>query len=85
MELLTDKGAKIQYSDPHIPVFPTIRKYSFDLSSVNLTSKNIEKYDLLLLVTNHDNFDYSMIQKHAKVIVDTRGVYSEYYKNVIKA
>ena len=22
---------------------------------------------------------------HAKVIVDTRGVYSEYYKNVIKA
>ena len=85
MELLTLKGAKIQYSDPHIPVFPTIRKYSFDLSSVNLTSKNIAKYDLLLLVTNHDNFDYSMIQKHAKVIVDTRGVYSEYYKNVIKA
>ena len=85
MELLAHKGAKIQYSDPHIPVFPTIRKYSFDLSSVNLTSKNIEKYDLLLLVTNHDNFDYSMIQKHAKVIVDTRGVYSEYYKNVIKA
>jgi len=85
MELLTHKGAEIQYSDPHIPVFPTIRKYSFDLSSVNLTSKNIAKYDLLLLVTNHDNFDYSMIQKHAKVIVDTRGVYSEYYKNVIKA
>jgi len=85
MELLTHKGAKIQYSDPHIPVFPTMRKYSFDLSSVNLTSKNIAKYDLLLLVTNHDNFDYSMIQKHAKVIVDTRGVYSEYYKNVIKA
>jgi UDP-N-acetyl-D-glucosamine dehydrogenase len=85
MELLTHKGAKIQYSDPHIPVFPTIRKCSFDLSSVNLTSKNIAKYDLLLLVTNHDNFDYSMIQKHAKVIVDTRGVYSEYYKNVIKA
>lgn len=67
MELLTHKGAEIQYSDPHIPVFPTIRKYSFDLSSVNLTSKNIAKYDLLLLVTNHDNFDYSMIQKHAKV------------------
>ena len=85
MELLAHKGAEIQYSDPHIPVFPTIRKYSFDLSSVNLTSKNIAKYDLLLLVTNHDNFDYSMIQKHAKVIVDTRGVYSEYYKNVIKA
>jgi UDP-N-acetyl-D-glucosamine dehydrogenase len=85
MELLTHKGAKVQYSDPHVPVFPEIRKYSFDLSSVNLTSKNIVKYDLLLLVTNHDNFDYSMIQKHAKVIVDTRGVYSEYYNNVIKA
>jgi UDP-N-acetyl-D-glucosamine dehydrogenase len=85
MDLLVHKGAKIQYSDPYIPVFPTIRKYSFDLSSVNLTSENIVKYDLLLLVTDHDNFDYLTIQKHAKIIIDTRGVYSEYYKNVIKA
>jgi len=85
MELLSQKGAKIEYSDPFIPVFPAIRKYSFDLSSVNLTSNNIAKYDLLLLVTNHDNFDYSLIQKHAKIIIDTRGVYSKYYKNVIKA
>ena len=85
MELLSQKGAKIEYSDPFIPVFPAIRKYFFDLSSVNLTSNNIAKYDLLLLVTNHDNFDYSLIQKHAKIIIDTRGVYSKYYKNVIKA
>jgi UDP-N-acetyl-D-glucosamine dehydrogenase len=85
MELLSQKGAKIEYSDPFIPVFPAIRKYSFDLSSVNLTSNNIAKYDLLLLVTNHDNFDYSLIQKHAKIIIDTRGVYSKYYENVIKA
>ena len=85
MELLSQKGAKIEYSDPFIPVFPAIRKYSFDLSSVNLTSNNIAKYDLLLLVTNHDNFDYSLIQQHAKIIIDTRGVYSKNYKNVIKA
>ena len=85
MELLSQKGAKIEYSDPFIPVFPAIRKYYFDLSSVKLTSNNIAKYDLLLLVTNHDNFDYSLIQKHAKIIIDTRGAYSKYYKNVIKA
>ena len=85
MDLLFHKGAEIQYSDPYIPIFPKIRNYSFSLSSVNLTSKNIANNDLILLVTNHDDFDYSMIQKHAKIIIDTRGVYSENYKNVIKA
>jgi UDP-N-acetyl-D-glucosamine dehydrogenase len=85
MDLLSHKGAEIQYSDPYIPIFPKIRNYSFSLSSVNLTSKNIANNDLILLVTNHDDFDYSMIQKHAKIIIDTRGVYSENYKNVIKA
>ncbi len=85
MELLTAKGAKIKYSDPLIPFFPKIRKYSFDLNSLNLTPKNIANNDLILLVTDHDEFDYELIQKHAKIIIDTRGVYLENYENVIKA
>ena len=38
MEILQSKGAVIAYSDPHVPVFPKIRKYYFDLKSVDLTS-----------------------------------------------
>jgi len=39
----------------------------------------------VLVATNHDVFDYDMIQKHARLIVDTRGVYLGAAENVVKA
>jgi UDP-N-acetyl-D-glucosamine dehydrogenase len=62
-----------------------MRKHHFDLRSVPLTPESIAAYDLVLLATNHDKFDYSMIQKHAGLIVDTRGVYLKPADNVVKA
>ena len=62
-----------------------MRKYHFDLRSVALTPESITSYDLVLLATNHDKFDYPMIQKHARLIVDTRGVYLKRTENVVKA
>ncbi|WP_334190673.1 nucleotide sugar dehydrogenase [Noviherbaspirillum sp.] len=85
MELLREKGARIAYSDPHVPVFPTMREHRFDLESVDLTRERIASYDLVLLATNHSAFDYDLIQKHAQLIVDTRGVYSEARPNVVKS
>ena len=84
MELLASKGAVVDYSDPHVPVFPRMRKH-LDLRSVTLTPPAIASYDLLLLATNHDAFEYGMIRKHARLIVDTRGVYLEPADNVVKA
>ncbi len=83
MEILRRKGAEIAYSDPHVPTFPIMREHHFDLESVQLTYESIASYDLLLLATNHSAFDYALIQKHAKVIVDTRGVYSRNLPNVV--
>ena len=85
MELLQQKGAEISYSDPHVPVFPKMRKHHFDLSSVSLTEETIAGFDFLLLATNHDAFDYTLIKKHAKLIIDTRGVYLEPSNNIVKA
>lgn len=85
MELLKEKGASVDYSDPYIPVFPKIRNHSFDLKSIELTSAKIHEYDLLLLTTDHDLFNYDYIQKHSKLIVDTRGVYTNKYSNVVRA
>jgi len=85
MELLQQKGAEISYSDPHVPVFPKMRKHHFDLSSVPLTKETIAGYDFILLATNHDAFDYTLIKKHARLILDTRGVYLERSDNVVKA
>ena len=30
------EGANVDYSDPHVPVFPDMRNHSFDLKSVDL-------------------------------------------------
>jgi len=85
MNLLQEKGAEVHYSDPHVPVFPRIRKYYFDLSSVELTAEVLSHYDVLLLATDHDKFDFDFIQKHAELIVDTRGVYTTTMEKIIKA
>jgi UDP-N-acetyl-D-glucosamine dehydrogenase len=85
MELLEEKGAIVEYTDPYVPLFPKMRDHSFDLTSVNLTPEIIASYDILLLVTDHTTFDYEMIQQNAQLIVDTRGVYQDPENNVIKA
>lgn len=76
LELLTERGADVAYSDPHVPVFPRMRKHHFDLSSVDLDADTLGQYDLVLLATDHDAFDYAMIREHARLIVDTRGRYA---------
>lgn len=85
MEILREKGAEVAYSDPHVPVFPRMREHRFELESVPLTRDSIASYDLLLLATNHSAFNYELIQRYAKVIVDTRGVYMERLPNVVKS
>jgi UDP-N-acetyl-D-glucosamine dehydrogenase len=85
MEILRDKGAQVSYSDPHVPVFPPMREHQFDLESVELTPESIASFDLVLLATSHRAFDYQMIQQHAQLIVDTRGVYLDRLSNVVKA
>lgn len=76
MELLREWGADVHYCDPHVPVFPTMREHSFDLSSVELSPKVLESYDAALLLTDHRDLDYDMISKHAKLIIDTRGKFT---------
>jgi len=85
MELLEEKGAIVEYTDPHVPVFPKMREHHFDLESVDLTPSNIAEYDLLLLATGHKAFDYDMFKENAQLIIDTRGIYLEPAVNIVKA
>jgi UDP-N-acetyl-D-glucosamine dehydrogenase len=85
MELLFEKGARVDYSDPHVPVFPHMRRHHFELRSVPLTPRTIASYDVVLLATDHSRFDYELIRRHASLIVDTRGAYLEPAANIVKA
>jgi len=72
MELIENGGAAVDYSDPYIPKLKKTRKFSFDKTSVKLTPKNIKGFDAVVIVTNHANVDYKLLEEHAKLILDTR-------------
>ena len=84
IELFYENKAKIDYHDPYI------RTYKFNLlgleirKSIDLNSKQISKYDLVVITTDHDNINYELIQSNAKMILDTRGKYLSDDKKIIK-
>lgn len=84
IDKLLKLGANVDYSDPFVPKIPRMRNYNIKLKSIALTSKLVNDFDIVLLVTDHDSFDYKMIQKNAKIVIDTRGSFS-LKKNIIRA
>jgi len=81
MRLLEGEGAKIEYSDPFVP---ELGMDGSRLQSVELDPESIRKSDLVVLVTDHSCFDYSMIQRSAPLIFDSRNAFREASDNVFK-
>ena len=63
LKLLEERGAKVNYSDPYLPTFPKTRKYNFDLKSIEITKEKISIYDAVILATDHDKFDLSLVER----------------------
>jgi UDP-N-acetyl-D-glucosamine dehydrogenase len=86
MKLLQERGASVDYSDPHVPNFPQMRAHRFELKSIELTETAIRTYDCVILVTAHQCFDYTLIANNANLIVDTRGAFRQFKNtNIIRA
>ena len=88
IERLQAGGAEVSYHDPHVPTFPPMRKYAFDLRSVPLDEKTLRDHDCVLIVTDHDAVDYDLIGKHATLVVDSRNAMARVEKpaaRVVKA
>jgi UDP-N-acetyl-D-glucosamine dehydrogenase len=77
IELFREKGADVDYNDPFIPKLPKTRKYNLDMTSVEITKGNLKKYDLVVLSTDHTDYDYQLIFDNAKLIVDTRNAFGK--------
>ncbi len=69
---LSEMGAMVDYSDPHIERTVPVRKHDLHMTSVELTPQSIASYDAALLATAHSAFDYEMLAEHSALIVDTR-------------
>jgi len=76
MELLTAKGAIVEYNDPHIPKLRAGRKYDFGFESTPITMETLAAADCVLVATDHSAYDYDFILEHSALIVDTRNVFA---------
>ena len=85
LDKLIELDANAVYSDPHVPVLPPMRMSSLHMSSVELTPETLADQDVVVVATDHDGFDWGVIEQHSKIIVDTRGVYSESKQNIVRA
>jgi UDP-N-acetyl-D-glucosamine dehydrogenase len=69
MELLKKKGAQVVYSDPNIPAF---RYKGNSYEAISLTKENLQNADIVVITTDHTDFDYDLIGEQAAVLFDTR-------------
>ena len=74
MEMLAERGAKVAYYDPYVPVIRPTREHAHwaGTKSVSWDRDTFAGYDLVLIATNHACVNYQELAEWAPCIVDTR-------------
>jgi len=72
IELLKEKGAKVDYNDPYISKTHKQRDYDLKMKSKPISAAMLKRYDAVLIATAHSDYDYKFIVGNAKLVVDTR-------------
>ncbi len=88
IDILEARGAKVTYHDTWVPVIPNTREHPeyAGRASVTLDAATLAAADAVVIVTEHDNVDYALVSRHAKLVVDTRNAMVDQPRdNVVKA
>jgi UDP-N-acetyl-D-glucosamine dehydrogenase len=74
MDMLLERGAEVDYHDPFIPVLPTTREHPGLAGRISIAwqADRLGIYDAAVIVTDHDQVDYSVLAAVCPIIVDTR-------------
>jgi UDP-N-acetyl-D-glucosamine dehydrogenase len=73
LELLSARGAVLDYNDPYFPALHKMRHYDFsNMRSVELSPERLASYDCVLIATDHTSYDYEAIVRNSQLVVDTR-------------
>ena len=89
MEQLKRQGSGAVFHDPYVDVIPPTREHAAfnGLASLPLSADLVASQDAVIIVTNHDNVDYGMIAKNARLVIDTRNAlgHASSRDNIVKA
>jgi len=69
IRLLEKDGADVKYHDPYVPDFS---EDGTRWTSVDLTDEALSSVDLVVILTDHSDFDYDQIVSESRLLVDTR-------------
>ena len=69
IHLLEQKGADVEYHDPHVPSFS---HEGMAMASVHDLDAALQMADCVVVATDHDAYDWAHIRKLARLVVDTR-------------
>jgi UDP-N-acetyl-D-glucosamine dehydrogenase len=85
MHLLEEKGAEVDYADPHVPEVHG-REWAGrrDIRAVELTRGALKQYDCVVIVTDHTTFNYDAMVAEAELIVDTRNAIKSLHSHVFR-
>jgi nucleotide sugar dehydrogenase len=75
IDILKDRGADTDFYDPWIPKYKRHGEWHDGIKEIN--ADVIKGYDLVLVATAHDAYDYEMIRKNAVAIFDTRNAFKD--------
>ena len=73
--LIKKKVSNIYWSDPHIKSFDFYNE-KISNNTLNINPSTLMSFDIVILMTDHKKFDYKMIEKYSKFIIDCRGKFS---------
>lgn len=78
IDLLIKNKLKVSFNDPLIfEKQKNLISKKFFINSVDITPANLKKFDCALLLTDHDQYDYELIEKFSYLIIDTRGKFNK--------
>jgi len=80
-------GADVRFHDPHVPNLPKTRRRPriAGQPSQDLDAETLAAADAVVVVTDHAAVDYALVSRHARLIVDTRGVFRDANINVVRS
>ncbi len=77
MNYLKKNKIKFFYNDPFIKELKPTRDFKFNLRSKKLTKKLLRNVSSVVLVTDHDCYDYDFILRNSNLIIDCRFKYKK--------
>jgi UDP-N-acetyl-D-glucosamine dehydrogenase len=83
MESLELQGAEVDCNDPYIPAIKSRREYKQFIEKQSIALDKLNSYDLVIILTDHSDYDYARIVKTSNKVVDTRNACKNIKSDII--